>query len=77
MASSTRKQIFTMHILPNLSRSRGNQALKFGQLIEYSMRNIFLKKKTHIHIHLSFKMLLNQVRHTGHGWYGFHRDRFF
>ena len=31
-------------MLTNISRSKGNQAMKFGQLIEYSMRNIFLKK---------------------------------
>ena len=33
-----------MHILPNISRSKGNQAMKFGQLIEYNMRNIFVEK---------------------------------
>ena len=33
-----------MHILPNISRSKGNQAMKFGQLIEYNMANIFLEK---------------------------------
>ena len=33
-----------MHILPNISRSKDNQTMKFGQLIEYKMRNIFLKK---------------------------------
>ena len=30
--------------LPNISRSKGNQALKFGQLIQYNMRNIFAEK---------------------------------
>ena len=30
-------------MLPNVLRSKGNQAMKFGQLIEYNMRNIFLK----------------------------------
>ena len=30
--------------LPNISRSKGNQAMKFGQLIEYNMINIFLEK---------------------------------
>ena len=30
-----------MHILPNISRSKGNQTMKFGQLIEYNFRNIF------------------------------------
>ena len=30
--------------MPNILRSKGNQAMKFGQLIEYNMRNIFLEK---------------------------------
>ena len=30
--------------MPNFSRSKGNQAMKFGQLIEYNMANIFLEK---------------------------------
>ena len=33
-----------IHILPNISRSKGNQTLKFGQVIEYNKRNIFLEK---------------------------------
>ena len=33
-----------MHILPNISRSKGNQTMKFGQLIECNIRNIFLEK---------------------------------
>ena len=32
-----------MHVFTNISRSKGNQAMKFGQLIEYNMRNIILK----------------------------------
>ena len=31
-------------MLPNTSRSKDNQAVKFDQLIEYKMRNIFLEK---------------------------------
>ena len=31
-------------MLPNISRSKDNQAVKFGQLIEYNIRNIFLAK---------------------------------
>ena len=30
--------------MPNFSRSKDNQAIKFRQLIEYSKRNIFLQK---------------------------------
>ena len=33
-----------MHILLNISRSKDNQTTKFGQLIEYNMRNIFVEK---------------------------------
>ena len=38
------KQTIAMHLLPNISRSKGNQTMKYGQLIEYNMRNIFLEK---------------------------------
>ena len=31
-------------ILTNISRSKGNQTMKFGQLIECNMGNIFIKK---------------------------------
>ena len=44
MTSQTGKHTITMHILPNMSRSRGNQTMKFGQLIECNIRNIFLEK---------------------------------
>ena len=37
------KQI-VIHILTNISRSKGNQAMKSTQLREYKMRNIFLEK---------------------------------
>ena len=33
-----------MHILPNISRSKDNQTMKLGQLIEYNTINIFLEK---------------------------------
>ena len=44
MTPQTGQQIITIHILPNILRSKGNQAMKFGLLIKYSMRNIFFKK---------------------------------
>ena len=31
-------------MLLNISRSKDNQTMKFGQLIEYNMRNIFVEK---------------------------------
>ena len=42
--SQTGKQIITMYVLPNISRGTGNQTMKFSQLIEYNMRNIFLEQ---------------------------------
>ena len=38
------KETIAIHISPNIVRSKGNQRIKFGHLIEYSMRNIFLEK---------------------------------
>ena len=38
------KQIIMMHTLPNISRSKNNQTMKFGQCIEHNMTNIFLEK---------------------------------
>ena len=34
------------HILPIISRSKGDQTIKFGQLIEYNMRNVFFFEKS-------------------------------
>ena len=33
------QQTNTTHILPNIPRNKGNQTMKFDQLIEYNMRN--------------------------------------
>ena len=44
MISQTKQRIITTNILPNISRNKDNQAVKFGQLIEYNMRNLFLEK---------------------------------
>ena len=44
MTSHFWQQIITIHILSNVSRSKGNHTMKFGQLIEYKMRNFFFEK---------------------------------
>ena len=44
MTSQPGIQTIAIHILPNISRSKGNQTMKFGQLIEYILINIFLEK---------------------------------
>ena len=38
------QQTIAMPILPNISRSKGNETMKFGQLIEYNLRNIIVEK---------------------------------
>ena len=43
MTSQPGKQTNAIHMLPSISRSKGNQTMNFGQLMEYSMRNIFFK----------------------------------
>ena len=44
MTSQPGLQTIAIHILPNISQSKGNQTMKFGQLIEHNKRNIFLQK---------------------------------
>ena len=44
MTSQPGFQTIAIHILPNISQSKGNQTMKFGQLIEYNMKNTFLQK---------------------------------
>ena len=35
--TQTGQQIITLHILPNISRTKVSQAMKLGQLIEYNL----------------------------------------
>ena len=44
MTSQPGKQIIAIHISPNISRSKGSKRMKFGRLIEYNMKNIFVEK---------------------------------
>ena len=44
MTSQTGYQTIPIHILTNISRSKGNEVMKFSQLIEYNMRTIFIEK---------------------------------
>ena len=46
MTPQTGKQTIAINILSYISRSKDNQTIKFGQLIEYNMRNIFLENHT-------------------------------
>ena len=44
VAAQTGKQIITIHVLANISRNKGNQVMKSGQLKEYNARHIFQQK---------------------------------
>ena len=44
MTSQPGLQTIAIHILPNISQSKGNQTMKVGQLIEYNKINFFLEK---------------------------------
>ena len=41
MTAQPGKQTIAIHILSNISKSKGNQKIKIGQLIEYNMRQTF------------------------------------
>ena len=72
MTSQLTKQTVSIIILPNISRSKDNQAMKFGQLIGYNVRNTFLEKpytkcsgET-----ISLKRGFGGCRHGFNGWDG-------
>ena len=43
MTSQPGLKTIAIQILPNISQSKGNQKMKFGQLIEYNKSNFFFK----------------------------------
>ena len=43
MTSQTGQQIITIHLLPRISRSKGNQTLKFGQLKKFNAELFFFR----------------------------------
>ena len=46
MTSRPGKQTIPMHILTNVSRSKGNQGMKFGRLINYECGTFFSNNHT-------------------------------
>ena len=44
MTSQPGQHTITIHILPNISRGKGNQTIKLGQLIEDNWANFFTEK---------------------------------
>ena len=72
MTSQPGQQMIT-YILPNISPSKSNQTMKFGQLIEFSKINSFLQKlcrksdreRLVSEIFLFFKKALYKVKASG------------
>ena len=44
MTSQPGEQTIVIHIFPNILKSKANQKMKFGKLINYNMRIIFIEK---------------------------------
>ena len=44
MTSEAGLQTIATYILSNISQSKGNQIMKFGEVIEYNKKNILLQK---------------------------------
>ena len=44
MTSQPGKQTIAINILPNFLRNKDNQTMKFDQLTEYGIKNIFVEK---------------------------------
>ena len=59
--------------MPDISKSKGNQAMKFGQLIEYNVRSIFSFEnqaeneagRLVPYLFLFFKKALHKVKASG------------
>ena len=65
MTSQRGKQTIAIHILPNISRSKGNQTIKFGQFIEYNTRSLFLKNYAQNvveNVHFPFGYFISSLR---------------
>ena len=48
MTSQPDQQTIVTHLLPNISRSKDNVTLKFGQLIEYNIHKMWWRNKSQI-----------------------------
>ena len=44
LTSQPGRPTVAIHILPNISRGKGSQTMKFFQVIEYNMRSISVEK---------------------------------
>ena len=54
MTSQPGQQTIAIHILTNISKSKDDQAMKFGQLIEYNMKNIIREMRWKYYLQTHF-----------------------
>ena len=59
MTSQTGQQAITIHMVPNISKSKDTQAMQFSQLIKYSGRNIFFKINNQFMLVPDFFLIFN------------------
>ena len=45
MTSQSGSQTIKIHILPNISWSKGKQTMKFGQLVKYNKMKDYMRQK--------------------------------
>ena len=72
MTSQPGKETTPIHILPNISRSKNNQTMKSGQIIENNHINVFLQRscrkrgrQTNSRPLFVFKRTLYEVKASG------------
>ena len=72
MKSQTGTQLITINIFPDITKSKDNQTMKFGQLVKYNVRKFFFKNQAEneagrlVHdLFLSFKKALYEVKAIG------------
>ena len=71
MTSQPGSQASPTHILHNISRSKYNQKMKFGQVLEYDKRVFFFKNhaeneaRSYFQTSLFFIKVLNEVKASG------------
>ena len=61
MTSQPGQQVISIQTLPNTSRSKENQTMKFGQLVEYNERNISIYMFQYISIALHLDIQQKQT----------------
>ena len=68
VTSQPGKETFAMHILPSISKSKGNQTMKFGQLINITWGTFFFKKHTQIVLEILFPGPFLQNQNLAYLW---------